>query len=108
MNVSMRAFLRTGMFGEIHLGMRHSEVFAILGEPDDWAGYDTARRRQPDEPEWYVSDAPSWEHAAIWKYGEIELHFWVIIEGVERLALIYRDDLWALFSDPLYGGRAIQ
>ena len=81
--VSMREWLRSGLFGPVRLGMSRAQVHGLLGPPDDTGG--TSRRyRTP----------------AIWKYGDIEFHFGR--RDDDRLHLIYLDH----FAVPT-GGRAI-
>jgi hypothetical protein len=72
-HVSLLAFLESGEFGGVHLGMSRAEVEGLFGPPDDVGG--TSRRYR----------VPS-----IWKYGSFELHF-QRPSGV--LALVYSDHL---------------
>ena len=79
--VSMLEFLRTGEFGPIKLGISRAELRGCLDGPEDWEPYPKAK-----------------QHAAVWKYGDIEFYF--------------DDDniLWMIFSDhvkTLNGGSAI-
>lgn len=79
--VSMLDFLRTGEFGPLKLGTSRTELQGCLGNPENWGPYQKAQ-----------------QHAAVWKYGDIEFYF---------------DDsgtLWIIFSDHvevLNGGKAI-
>lgn len=80
--VSMLAFLRTGEFGPIKLGISRAELQGCLGEPEQWG------------------PAPRAKHnAGIWKYGDIEFFFH------------FREDaLVGVFADnikTLNGGNAI-
>lgn len=61
------------IMAKVHLGMDRRQVEATLGEPTD------------------VSIIPRrWRHPAIYKYGDIELHFGKGFEG--KLWLIYSED----------------
>jgi len=80
--VSMIEFLRTGAFGSVRLGMPRLDVEEVLGSPDDVSTMMNKNRRP-----------------AIWKYGDIELHF--DPDGDDLLS-IYTDEF-----DVPSGGRAI-
>lgn len=56
--ISLRAFIRTGEFGPVRLGMTREEVAAVLGPPDATSA--PPRKRRP--PSFY-------------KYGDLEFHF---------------------------------
>jgi len=58
MKASLKAFVKTGVFGQIQLRMKRSSVASFLGAPTDW-----------------LHSAPSREQSAIWKYGDVEFHF---------------------------------
>ena len=68
----MREFLRSGAFGPLKIGASRDQVYAALGEPDDWS-IPSRRQRLP----------------AIWKYGVVEFHF---DAGTNTVALIHADD----------------
>lgn len=74
MQVSLQEFLSAGSFGRIELGASRSAVERHLGPPDDWD-----------------SGALSYETSAIWKYGDIELHF-----QPDTLSMIFMDDFSVL------------
>jgi len=60
------------IISKVQLGMCRITVEALLGKPDDTGG--TSRKyRLP----------------AIWKYGDVELHFAL---GKDSLALVYREE----------------
>ena len=56
--VSLLEWLRTGLFGPLHLGMTRLEVRDLLGPAEDWSS-----ARNPDGS------------SAIWKYGDFEFYF---------------------------------
>ena len=79
--VSMLAFLRTGEFGPIKLGIFRAELQGCLGDPENWGPHPKAK-----------------QHAAVWKYGDIEFYF------------DNSNTLWMIFTDhveTLNGGNAI-
>ncbi len=80
-SVSMMEFLRTGAFGPIHLGMPRTDVEEILAPPNAMSTT-TSDNGLP----------------AIWKYGDIEMHF----EPNDNLSSIYTDEF-----DVPSGGQAI-
>ncbi len=80
--VSMLAFLRTGDFGPIKLGISRAELQGCLGDPENWGPYPKAKI-----------------HASIWKYGDIEFHFHF---KVDALVCIFSDHV-----KTLNGGNAI-
>ena len=80
--VSMLAFLRTGEFGPIKLGISRAELQGCLGDPKNWGPHPKAKT-----------------HASIWKYGDIEFHFHF---KEDTLAGIFTDHISAL-----KGGSAI-
>lgn len=75
----MEAFLRTGQFGPIALGMSRADLLGCLGPPEDWSVH--RRRKGP-------------ERAAIWRYGSFEFHF----DSSGTVALIYADDFGTLIG----------
>jgi hypothetical protein len=81
MKASLEDFARTGVFGSIELDMTRSQVEQLLGLPDDWE-----------------YEAPTYQSATIWKYGDIEFYF-----QADRLYMIFTDD----FKIPK-GGTKIQ
>jgi hypothetical protein len=92
--VSLRDWLATGRFGDITLGLSRDDVTAAVGPPEAVGG--TSRRHRLP---------------AIWKYGDVELHF---ARTGGRLALIHLEPPdapsggrgIALAAGPLRGGRA--
>ena len=79
---SMLAFLRTGEFGPIKLGISRAELQDCLGEPKNWGPAKKAK-----------------QNAEIWKYGDVEFYF------------DDSDTLWMIFADHienLRGGSAIE
>ena len=70
-------FIETGEFGSVTVGMTHNEVKTILGDPDDWTGFNIM------------------DDAFIWTYGSIRLVF------RDNLYGIMTDDF------PLQGGHSI-
>ena len=80
--VSMQDFLRTGEFGPVSLGLTRRQLRDCLGNPEDWGPYPKAE-----------------QHAAIWKYGDVEFFFH-----------FQEDALGGIFADhigTLKGGGAI-
>jgi len=80
-SVSMKEFLCTGAFGPIHLGMPRTDVEEIFGPPNAMSTT--------------INDDSL---PAIWKYGDIEMHF----EPSDNLSSIYTDEF-----DVPSGGQAI-
>jgi hypothetical protein len=70
--VCLEEFFRTGVLGEISLGMSRESVSSLLGSPDLWG----------------PSNAKNVETATIWKYGDIEFYF----SRADRLFQIFSDD----------------
>ncbi|WP_417396992.1 hypothetical protein [Gimesia chilikensis] len=70
--MSLEEFFRTGVLGEISLGMSRESVSSLLGSPDLWG----------------PSNAKNVETATIWKYGDIEFYF----SRANRLFQIFSDD----------------
>jgi hypothetical protein len=58
MIVSLRDFLMTGRFGDLHSGLSPEEVVILLGSPDAWGGT-SSRYRKP----------------SIYLYGSVEIYF---------------------------------
>ena len=81
--VSMLAFLRTGEFGPIKLGISRAELQDCLGEPENWGPSPRAKH-----------------NADIWKYGDIEFYF---NDSSSTLWMIFFDD-----AGPFRGGKAIK
>lgn len=75
--IDMREVLRTGRFDCLRIGQTKELILHDFPEPDGWGGRD--------------------ENAAIWQYGNIELHF----DG-PRLFLIFSD-----YLDELQGGESL-
>ncbi len=69
LRVSLREFARTGAFGSVMPGTVRSDVFRLLGQPSDWG-----------------LPPKKLNTAEIWKYGDIEIHF-------------FRDSVWMIFTD---------
>ena len=58
MEVSLKDFARTGLFGAVEWGMNRAAVEQLLGSPDSW-----------------MDSTPGYKTSPIWKYGDIEFHF---------------------------------
>lgn len=71
-DVSLKDFIETGRFGSVSLGMSRAQVESSLGVPDD-VGATSRKYRKP----------------AIWKYGDVELHFGL---DADNLFLICLDE----------------
>jgi len=72
---SLRALVVRGELAGARPGMLRGELLALLGAPDEWG-----------------VGAVACEHAAIWRYGNLELHFDA------------HDRCWMLFSDYVRAG----
>src|SRR5829696_7212239 len=59
---SLKDLLSTGQLGPIRLGTARTLIAELLGEPDDYSLNSRSRQRKRLPP-------------AVWKYGDIELHF---------------------------------
>ncbi len=71
MVIELEAFLRTGEFGPVRMGMSRDELLRLLGEPERLGG---ASRRHPVPP--------------IWRYGDVEFHF---VPETGLLGLVFAD-----------------
>jgi len=89
MKISLQDFIISGELGPIRLGMSRTEVEKQLGKADDWS---TSHTNQ--------------QFPAIWKYGNVELHF----GDDDKVEMIFLDgfrsnsdkiDLWIL-NDQLF------
>jgi hypothetical protein len=70
---SLKELVTDGQLGPIRLGIVRAVIAELLGEPDDYSSNSRARQRKRLPP-------------AIWKYGDIELHF---TDATNRLYLIF-------------------
>jgi hypothetical protein len=86
----------SGVFGPIHIGLPRAQVHEILGDPDDWMVLSRRVAKQ------IKVGAKPWVRSGIWKYGDIEFHFWSDDGWADRLMSIYTDT----FTIPT-GGKAI-
>jgi hypothetical protein len=57
-------FLRTGLFGDVEIGMDRTDILSLVGPPDDWS-IDGATLHRADP----------WATSTTWKYGGIQLGF---------------------------------
>jgi hypothetical protein len=73
MNVNLKEFLRTGVFGEIKIGMTSDQILEILGSPDT-----VFTRRKNPRPTGF-------------EYGDVEFYF--VSSKDNRLCSIYLDHL---------------
>ncbi len=85
--INLKAFLQSGQFDTVRLGMEKEEVENILGTPDDWMIANKERNRKENTP--------------IWRYGNIEFHF----DFTNKLVAIFND---YLASKSIHGGLNLQ
>ena len=70
---SLKELITDGRLGPIRLGTARAVIAELLGEPDDYSSNSGTRQRKRLAP-------------AIWKYGDIELHF---TDSTDQLYLIF-------------------
>jgi hypothetical protein len=70
---SLKDLVTDGQLGPIRLGIARSLIAELLGQPDDYSLNNDTRHRKRLPP-------------AIWKYGDIELHF---ADATDQLYLIF-------------------
>jgi hypothetical protein len=72
---SLKDLVITGRLGPIRLGTARTLIAEVLGEPDDYSLNSNSRQRKRLPP-------------AVWKYGDIELHF---ADASDGLCLIFME-----------------
>ena len=76
-HASLKDLVTTGQLGPIRLGTARTLIAEVLGEPDDYSLNSHTRQRKRLPP-------------AIWKYGDIELHF---TDATDQVYLIFLEHL---------------
>lgn len=98
MRVSLRTFLRTAVFGDLHCGMSPAQVQASLGAPDDVGA--TSRRYRRSSifrygmfEVWFTKSPPQKLTSVFWEAGEIgdlrlpphcDLEDWELYSGMTQ------------------------